>query len=341
MDKNRLFVCDIWKSKIHREFHNYNDYVSDINRKKDDIFVYYSVCQKKDVNCNTQIKNDDRKVIARFVTFAIIFEKHTERVYHRHQPQEEYMGYPILVTFDLNISVTIKEIRDRIWELIKAFIPNFNINDYNKNNKNNKVDIEKPFKMEARYQFNSVTELTASDKTFDLSPRNMRFVIHFNDPTKYHNDGYYYSTRVRHVSAPEKIGRSGWVEANEYKSTLSIDLEECIDTDASSRAGRLSQHNLWYCKKCKYFRCIENKIFSWNSPDLLIIHLDRFNDGKAQTDCKIDMLINFKIDQGLLVPNDNEDIGLYELYAIKNYDKTSGFALEVCIWKISNDTHNA
>ena len=39
--KDELFVCDIWKSKIHRELRRH-DSVSDINRKSDDIFIYHS-----------------------------------------------------------------------------------------------------------------------------------------------------------------------------------------------------------------------------------------------------------------------------------------------------------
>merc|ERR1719242_1875039 len=41
VDKDELFVCDIWKSKIHRELRRH-DSVGDINRKSDDIFVYHS-----------------------------------------------------------------------------------------------------------------------------------------------------------------------------------------------------------------------------------------------------------------------------------------------------------
>eukprot|EP00486_Rosalina_sp_Unknown_P000500 CAMPEP_0201565528 /NCGR_PEP_ID=MMETSP0190_2-20130828/4688_1 /ASSEMBLY_ACC=CAM_ASM_000263 /TAXON_ID=37353 /ORGANISM="Rosalina sp." /LENGTH=888 /DNA_ID=CAMNT_0047983127 /DNA_START=184 /DNA_END=2847 /DNA_ORIENTATION=+ len=39
--KEELFICDIWKSKIHRELRRH-DSVSDINRKSDDIFIYHS-----------------------------------------------------------------------------------------------------------------------------------------------------------------------------------------------------------------------------------------------------------------------------------------------------------
>ena len=326
VNKNGLYVCDVWKSNIHREFRNGSgDHVSDISRKSDDIFVYYSVYKKKDDNTSNiddQMKND----VTRFQAFVITFEKDAQRMYHYYR-QEELMGYPILVTFDLNISVTIKEIRDRIWELINAFIPNFNMNDYNKNNK--KSDNEKPFKMEIRYRFNSVTELTDSDEIFDLSQRNIKFAIHFNDPTMYHNDGYDYTTRVRDLSAPEKINRSVEIDtAKEYRYVASMDLEECIDIDESCRANRLSQHNLWYCKTCKYFQCIKNKLNLWNSPDLLIIHLNRFKDDY------IDMLIKFTIDQGLFLPKDSKNIAFYELYAIKNYDKTSrtGVACKVCIF---------
>mmetsp|Transcript_17960 Transcript_17960/g.28371 ORF Transcript_17960/g.28371 Transcript_17960/m.28371 type:complete len:1182 (+) Transcript_17960:107-3652(+) len=41
VSKEELFVCDIWKSKIHRELRRH-DSVADINRKSDDIFIYHS-----------------------------------------------------------------------------------------------------------------------------------------------------------------------------------------------------------------------------------------------------------------------------------------------------------
>ena len=243
------------------------------------------------------------------------------------------MGYPLLVTFDLNISITIKEIRDRILQLIKPFIPDIDINDYKNNNdiNNNNVNNDnnkkaKPFVMEAHYSFNNVTQLTDSDAIFILSQRSMKFVIHFNDPQQYHNDGYDYDNRARDVSAPVKTERP----FNEYRSTSCINLEECIDIGHKSR---LSQENLWYCQRCQNFQCIKKELDgnSWNAPDLFIIHLDRFCnciDGGKQN--YIDMLIKFKIDQGLLVPNKNKDT-LYELYAIKNYDRLSGVARMVCV----------
>ena len=314
-------MCDIWRSNIHREYLNgASDNVRDINRRSDDVFVYHSVYKKKK-DSNTQMKNDDIDTTVKpvFQTFVIKFEKIARDAPQLYEGQitNEFMGYPILVTFDLNISITIKEIRDRIWELIKPFIPNFNINNYS--NKNNSIHNQKPFVMEAQYGFRGVTELTDSDEIFDLSQRNMNFVIHFNDPERYHNDGYKYSNRIRDLSAPHGDRKT-------YKSTSCIDLEECIYIGQGSK---LLKYNLWYCKKCKHFQCIKTKIDSWNSPDLLIIHLDRFDNGLyLKKENYNDMLIKFEIDQELLVPSDNQDT-LYDLYAIKNYDKKSRVAQKV------------
>ena len=326
VDQEGLFVVDVWKSNIHREWRNHH-HVGEINRKNDDIFVYYSAC-------NAQY--DDRKVLPRIETYVIKFEKTVQRVqYDNNQPLAEdvLMGYPILITFDVNISVTIKEIGDRILQLIKPFIPNIDINDYmnNYNNNNdNDNNAEKPFIMEARYWTNGVsrvTELTNSDDIFNVSQKYMQFVVHFNDSEQYQNDGYKYCNRTRDFSVPAEIYLSPGgvvVERFEYISTPSADLEECIDVVTSSRQNRLSQHNLWYCTKCKHFQCIKKKLQSWNSPDLLIIRLDRFNNGIGQKKLNyINMLMKFKIDQGLLLTNKNV---LYDLYAIKNYDKMSDVA---------------
>ena len=145
-------MCDISRSKIYREFiSGQGGNVSDISRQSNDIFVYYSVCKKKGENCGhtlhdeMKLKNDydDIKTtvntLPRLQTFVITFEKTDQENYFHYQRQLENqsMGYPILITFDSNISVTIKEIRD-IWELIKPFIPNRYANNININNYSNK-----------------------------------------------------------------------------------------------------------------------------------------------------------------------------------------------------------
>jgi len=38
---DQLFVCDVWKSKLHRELKN-RDMIAEINRRNDDIVVFYS-----------------------------------------------------------------------------------------------------------------------------------------------------------------------------------------------------------------------------------------------------------------------------------------------------------
>ena len=58
VDEKELYVCDIWKSKFHRELRKH-DTVAEINRRNDDIFVYYSPKPKKD---EVELKEDPNMI---------------------------------------------------------------------------------------------------------------------------------------------------------------------------------------------------------------------------------------------------------------------------------------
>jgi ubiquitin carboxyl-terminal hydrolase 4/11/15 len=58
--KNEVFVCDIWKSKIHRELRR-NDAVGDINRISDDIFVFH--CPRPEVDADALADYEEKQRI--------------------------------------------------------------------------------------------------------------------------------------------------------------------------------------------------------------------------------------------------------------------------------------
>ena len=87
------------------------------------------------------------------------------------------------------------------------------------------------------------------------------------------------------------------------------------------------------CSTCKDFKSATKKIDLWNSPDLLIIHLKRFNYTRNYRD-RINTLVRFPINgldfsQYLLSPstssnnndddNDDTNNNIYDLYAICNH----------------------
>ena len=105
----------------------------------------------------------------RFQTFVVLFQ---QKYYYNRQSEETFMGYPLL-TFNLHNNLTMRQIRDRIWQLTKPFVADENI-DVNDN--------DKQLVMQAQWGFNNVAELTDNDQEFNSDERNMKFFIHFNDP---------------------------------------------------------------------------------------------------------------------------------------------------------------
>ena len=378
VNKDELFVCDIWKANIHREYRK-RDSVADISKKNDDIdiFVYHSPKVSLNENDNDNDEQDDNNGndaqpeepelppydpvddVAggneagafvpggagdvppgeppgqaergrdggdddqgpRFQTFVVLFQRSVQRqqyYYNQRQSEEAFMGYPLLVTFNLHDNVTVRQIRDRIWQLTKPFVADENI-DVNDN--------DKPFVMQAAWGYNNVAELTDTDEKLNLDERNMKFVIHFNDRQQYKNQFVLAENRPRDLSAPAPVDPRTGRSADDGRA---ITLEACIDAYVEEEI--LSQDDGWYCNKCKDFKCAKKKLDLWNSPDLLIIHLKRFSCTNVD---RINTLARFPI-EGLdlstyLIDPDAKKTATYDLYAISNHMKGLRGGHYVCL----------
>ena len=424
VNKDELFVCDIWKANIHREYRK-RDSVADISKKNDDIFVYHSPKVSLNENENDNDEQDDnngndaqpedrpadnqeqeqaqaqanepelpqhdpvddvaggnedgagvaggagdvpagearaeegrggqagqaergrdggngdqggqggqggqgrgdRDQGPRFQTFVVLFQRSVARqqyYYNQRQSEEAFMGYPLLVTFNLHDNLTMRQIRDRIWQLTKPFVADENI-DVNDNNK--------PFVMQASWGYNNLQELTDNDEEFNLDERNMKFVIHFNDPQQYKNEFVLAENRPRDSSAPAPVdprtGRSPDDGDDQYGRAIT--LEACIDAYVEEEI--LSQDDAWYCNKCKDFKCAKKKLDLWNSPDLLIIHLKRFSYTRQWRD-RINTLVRFPIEgldlSNYLIDPEAKKVATYDLYAISNHMGGLGGGHYVC-----------
>ena len=152
--RNQLFVCDIWKSKIHRELKNH-DIVGDINRKSDDIFVYYCPLpivdqlpkiEKNNTEKDTKNKNNNNsygnygygyykshefgnETQLKHNTFVITHQKKIKSKYNHYynsnngeRYEDEPLGLPLLITLPTDRIITIKQLRIRIWNKIFPFI---------------------------------------------------------------------------------------------------------------------------------------------------------------------------------------------------------------------------
>jgi len=351
-----LFVCDVWKSKIHRELRNKQDSVGDINRKSDDIFVYHSprpdlaewaaasgVDAAGDAAAGDEAgaagardederrKNDDwddvggyggryrgsnlKRAERDYQTF-VINNQHQIRARHQYGAQERFedetIGYPLLLTLPMKLPVTMKQVREEIWKLVKPLC----VDD--------SVELaDAPFGLWAGYGFKSFEELEDSDQVLNLTKRNLKFIVQWKSSKEYRLDLYDVNKRPRDDTAPPKLGTgltSSYSNDARRGRGKPINLSECLH--AFCEKETLSENDAWYCSVCKGFKCASKQIDLWDSPDLLIIHLKRFNYTRNWRD-RINTLVNFPINGLDLAPfllsEDHKTDAKYDLYAVSNH----------------------
>ncbi|KAH6694104.1 ubiquitin carboxyl-terminal hydrolase [Plectosphaerella plurivora] len=99
-------------------------------------------------------------------------------------------------------------------------------------------------------------------------------------------------------------------------------LDECLDE--FERAEVLSEHDEWYCPRCKEHRRASKKFDLWKSPDILVVHLKRFSSAGYRRE-KLDVLVNFPV-EGLDLTKRvlNKENGKEEIFDLIAVDEHSG-----------------
>ena len=126
------------------------------------------------------------------------------------------------------------------------------------------------------------------------------------------------------------------VKAATAKSQRGISLQDCLDE--FTREEELGEDDPWYCPQCKKHQQATKKFDLWSVPDVLVVHLKRFSNSRAQRD-KIEAFIDFpiegldltemvqesKIAKQLQEQGEDIDFGdvdeplLYDLYAVDEH----------------------
>ncbi|CDK25144.1 unnamed protein product [Kuraishia capsulata CBS 1993] len=123
-------------------------------------------------------------------------------------------------------------------------------------------------------------------------------------------------------SKPEEIPNEEIEESRRklaLKLSSNISLEDCLDLFSTPEV--LGEHDLWFCPRCKDHRQATKKIEIWSVPDILTIHLKRFENQRRFSD-KIDAVVDFPI-EGLdmskhVVNPDGQEL-VYDLFAVDNH----------------------
>ncbi|KAJ2765426.1 hypothetical protein IWQ56_004101, partial [Coemansia nantahalensis] len=100
---------------------------------------------------------------------------------------------------------------------------------------------------------------------------------------------------------------------------LRVTLEDCLNE--FTRAEKLGEEDPWYCSKCKEHQQATKKFDLWRVPEILIVHLKRFQHSRAWRD-KIDALVDFPLEgldltQKVVGQNGSELV--YDLHAVCNH----------------------
>lgn len=124
-------------------------------------------------------------------------------------------------------------------------------------------------------------------------------------------------------SKPAKLRNMALEEAQKHRSEQEkghISLTDCLELFSKSEV--LGAADSWYCPNCKEHRQATKQIQLWNTPDILTIHLKRFENRHSFSD-KISDVVDFPI-TGLdmsehLVCHDPNQNSMYDLIAVDNH----------------------
>uniref|UniRef100_A0A914WPL0 Ubiquitin carboxyl-terminal hydrolase n=1 Tax=Plectus sambesii TaxID=2011161 RepID=A0A914WPL0_9BILA len=98
-----------------------------------------------------------------------------------------------------------------------------------------------------------------------------------------------------------------------------VTIDDCFDL--FTKEEQLGEEDSWYCPKCKDFRRATKKLDLWQLPEVLIIHLKRFQYSRWYRD-KIETVVDFPV-RGLdlreKVLNEAHAADLYDLTAISHH----------------------
>lgn len=127
----------------------------------------------------------------------------------------------------------------------------------------------------------------------------------------------------------------------------SVTLDQCFD--AFTRPERLDQHNKWYCSNCKEHVQAMKTMELWRLPNILIIHLKRFEFKNIFRRDKLDTFVQFPL-EGLDMNRHcdsrgngdnfvvNEVPAIYDLFAVTNHYGRLGSGHYTAYARSWNDT---
>lgn len=151
-----------------------------------------------------------------------------------------------------------------------------------------------------------------------------------NDVVKVPNDRYSNDKKSLQMyinpNVLEKLFDVNRINHVEFHSSTSsqnaasgVTLNACLERFTTQE--KLGEDDAWYCPKCKEFVQATKKFDIWTIPEVLVIHLKRFQYNKYTRD-KLDTYVDYPLDNFDLGPHilsTPEHNTKYELFAVSNH----------------------
>jgi ubiquitin carboxyl-terminal hydrolase 4/11 len=118
------------------------------------------------------------------------------------------------------------------------------------------------------------------------------------------------------------------------EGSMAVTLDQCFDT--FTKPERLDKHNMWYCSSCKDHVQALKTMELWKLPNVLIVHLKRFEFKHSLRRDKLDTLVEFPL-SGLDMNAHLATVGdkrscvddrvpsIYDCFAVVNHFGRMGF----------------
>ena len=262
---------------------------------------------------------------------------------------KELIGFPFISSFPVDL--TCKEVWEYIWSLVQTHV--------DEDQKDLLTIRVVDSNGQPRPMFLDATSGVAHDDSSALSPHNEEKLASF------FGEGYTerFLFIVLEWSHRQQVGTRGDTELSNWKSidpskfvqstfhpsyakvlkkqrtnsssSQGVTLDQCFDT--FTRPERLDENNMWYCSRCKEHVRAMKTMELWRLPNVLIVHLKRFEFKNALRRDKLDTFVDFPLDgldmgnhcastrkNGSDVVDDSVD-ATYDLFGVTNHYGRLGF----------------
>lgn len=339
ISSSRLILCDIYENSIYDVL---NDKKPLANIRPNDILGAYEV---------------DPYSVSRIHVVAT----HSLKVIDEDgEEKRPLFGFPFMTSFD--VDSTCEQVWEHVWRVVARMVTEKERNDgyVDAENKYQREDILKirvvnsqgqPVRLfpslsstEKGHNLTSILPKTRTDKIRDYLSKDctenfLLLSLEWENPSTLEDehiliDPPSFVAYVNHKSLAEAVQKQ-----RARNGVKGVTLDQCFET--FTKPERLDEHNMWYCSNCKEHVRALKTMKLWRLPNILVVHLKRFEFKNSLRREKLDTFVDFPI-EGLdmnphcanwKVPGATDgsafvDAGIpadYDLFAVVNHFGRMGF----------------